>query len=353
MYLASFACYNEIVTFENLIEKAIVTKLRENNMAKEDFNKPILLAQDNALTQAKYDFSVIEKRCLYQIIREVRRQFVDNDTGQRDLFDNMIVKLTPDMLADCSSDSSNIAKVYQSLKKLNDRKIEVDNEDEWFVTQYINYAQHNKKANLYEVEVSRLIMPYLVRLAGSFTSYDLTVALSLQSQYSQRFYEFCCQYRNRPNKTFFLTVEKLRDMLILENKYPNIAHLRQRVIDVAQKELQEAYNKGECDLWFDYRVKDTHGRRILSFFFEIHTKESENSINYNDAMLVLKRVNDILSSFIKNDKKFISRVITAIQLSPSIGQELLHKLNTKINEYRREDCPAIIRFVLREDFGIE
>ena len=35
-------------------------------------NKPIMLAQANALTQARYDFNPIEKRCLYQIIREVR-----------------------------------------------------------------------------------------------------------------------------------------------------------------------------------------------------------------------------------------------------------------------------------------
>lgn len=38
-------------------------------------NKPIMLAQANALTQARYDFNPIEKRCLYQIIREVRRLF--------------------------------------------------------------------------------------------------------------------------------------------------------------------------------------------------------------------------------------------------------------------------------------
>ena len=47
-------------------------------------NKPIMLAQANALTQARYDFNPIEKRCLYQIIREVRRLFIDSNTGQRD-----------------------------------------------------------------------------------------------------------------------------------------------------------------------------------------------------------------------------------------------------------------------------
>jgi plasmid replication initiation protein len=319
---------------------------------KQEERAPILLAQANALTQAKYDFSVIEKRCLYQIIRQVRSQFIENDTGQRDLFDNLIVKISPEMLAECS-DSSNITKVYQSLIKLNDRKIEVDNDNEWFVTQYINYAKHNKKANVYEVEVSRLIMPYLVQLAGSFTSYDLTVALSLQSQYSQRFYEFCCQYKNRPNKTFFLDVDRLREMLMLEDKYPNIAHLRIRVIDVAQKELKEAFDKGASDLWFDYRVKDTQGRKILSFFFEIYTKENLSSVDYNNAMQVISRIRDLIAPFFPRDTKFVSRVITAVQLNPSIGKDLLEKITIKINDYSRKDIPPVIRFILREDYGIK
>ena len=68
--------------------------IRDSNTVME--NKPIMLAQANALTQARYDFKPIEKRCLYQIIREVRRLFIDSNTGQRDLFNNMRVKLTPD-----------------------------------------------------------------------------------------------------------------------------------------------------------------------------------------------------------------------------------------------------------------
>ncbi|EBW2459441.1 replication initiation protein, partial [Salmonella enterica subsp. enterica serovar Enteritidis] len=117
-----------------------------------------MLAQANALTQARYDFNPIEKRCLYQIIREVRRLFIDSNTGQRDLFNNMRVKLTPDLLAECS-DKSNIAKVYESLKRLRKRDVEIDNEDVWMNTGYVTMVKHDKRANIYEVEVSSEIMP--------------------------------------------------------------------------------------------------------------------------------------------------------------------------------------------------
>ena len=74
-----------------------------------------MLAQANALTQARYDFNPIEKRCLYQIIREVRRLFIDSNTGQRDLFNNMRVKLTPDLLAHFGKPSFSLSLLRSSL----------------------------------------------------------------------------------------------------------------------------------------------------------------------------------------------------------------------------------------------
>lgn len=164
-------------------------------------NKPIMLAQANALTQARYDFNPIEKRCLYQIIREVRRLFIDSNTGQRDLFNNMRVKLTPDLLAECS-DKSNIAKVYESLKRLRKRDVEIDNEDVWMNTGYVTMVKHDKRANIYEVEVSSEIMPYLVALAENFTSYDLTVAISLKVPIRNDFMNTAANLRTARTRPF-------------------------------------------------------------------------------------------------------------------------------------------------------
>lgn len=314
-------------------------------------NKPVLLAQANALTQARYDFNPIEKRCLYQIIREVRRLFIDSNIGQRDLFNNMRVILTSEQLAECS-DKSNLKKVYESLKKLRKRDIEIDNEEAWVNTGYVTMVKHHKRTNKYEVEVSSEIMPYLVALAENFTSYDLTVAITLKSSYSQRFYEFCCQYKNRANKTFFFSVEELKNILMLEDKYPNSADFKRFVLDVAQKELKEAYEKGQSDLYFDYQVKDKQGRKILSWFFFIHTKEDETNVDYKTVNACLQRINSILNSFFARDKKFIKRVLTAVQLRPDIALELVEKMDKKVMDYTAKDIPPILRYVLREDYGI-
>lgn len=44
-------------------------------------NRPVKIAQANQLSMARYDFSVIEKRCLYFVIKEVRKLFIDSKKG--------------------------------------------------------------------------------------------------------------------------------------------------------------------------------------------------------------------------------------------------------------------------------
>lgn len=317
----------------------------------EEKNDKVMLAQANALTQSRYDFNVIEKRCLYQIIREVRRLFIDTHTGERDLFNNMRITLTPAMLESLGDKKK---QVYDSLVRLRKRDVEIDTEDEWMNTGYVTMVKHDKKKDLYMVEVSSEIMPYLVALAENFTTYDLTVAISLKSSYSQRFYEYCSQYKNRNNKTFFFTVEKLREMMMLEDKYANIAHFKQYVLDVAQKEIKELYDQGQCDLWFEYAVKDTNKRKILSYFFFVHTKEEEQQkLDYQNITACIQRISSILSSFFPRDKKFIKRVIQEIQLRPDIAMEITEKLDRKVMDYNKKDIPPIIRFVLNTDYGIK
>ncbi|KAA6307231.1 hypothetical protein EZS27_041100, partial [termite gut metagenome] len=45
-----------------------------------------------------------------------------------------------------------------------------------------------------------------------------------------------------------------RKMMMLEDKYKNANDLKKAVLDVAQKELKEAFDKGQCDLWFAYEL---------------------------------------------------------------------------------------------------
>ena len=47
--------------------------------------------------------------------------------------------------------------VYNALRKIRNREIEIENEEMWVITSWILQAKHNKKANMYEVLVLSLI----------------------------------------------------------------------------------------------------------------------------------------------------------------------------------------------------
>lgn len=142
--------------------------------------------------------------------------------------------------------------------------------------------------------------------------------------------------------------------MMLEDKYPNGNNFKQKVIDVAQKEIKELYDKGQCELWFEYAVKDTNKRKVLSYFFFVHTKEDEQrKVDYQSVNTCLQRISSILSVFFPRDKKYIKRVIQEVQLRPDIAIELVEKLDKKVMDYDKKEIPPIIRYVLNTDYGIK
>ena len=65
---------------------------------KQEEQKPVIIAQDNSLTTARYDFELIEKRCLYVIIQAVRAKYITPDPAppKENLWGDMIVRLQPE-----------------------------------------------------------------------------------------------------------------------------------------------------------------------------------------------------------------------------------------------------------------
>lgn len=320
-------------------------------------DKSIMLAQANSLTTSKQPFTKIEKRCLYCVIEEVRRLYVDKDLREddkpyQDLFSDMYITLTHEKLQQLGDE---VKDVYNSLKKLKDKTIEIDNDEMWLITSWILQAKHIKKNNTYEVLVSKEILPYLVELASQFTAYNLVVAIVLQSIYSQRLYELCCMYRNKGR--FFLSIEDLKEILNISHlkTYDNTANIKRKILEVAQKELQTLFEEGQSDIYFTYRVKDSKGKKILSFWFDLHTKETEEQkrIEFATTQTQIRRILEICRAFIKNDEKYIKRIENALNYNPSIVQEVLEKMHKKLNNYSKKEIAPILRYILQEDYGIK
>ena len=312
-----------------------------------------LISQSNALTSSRYDFSPTEKNVLYRIIQRVRHDYVEG-TMQRDLFQNLIVRINSTDFAKIA-DEDHTQRARTALRALRHKDIEIkDEEGNWLNVGFINYAKYNARTKTYEVEVSKEIMPQLVELAMNFTTFSITVAIALKSKYSQRFYEWACQYKGRNAMTFFLDIGDLRHMLKLGDGYKLKTDIKRRVIDVAMKELKDAFYDGRSDLWLDYY--DEGRGDMTRFFFKIHTKENEAAQQQEavqDLMKMAKYIAIANNRIFKKDPKFRERIVQTLNFSPEKIRPVFDRLTRLEKDEKAAQLPALWRYILKNDFDIK
>lgn len=311
------------------------------------------LTQANALTESRYDFNRLEKNALYCIIRQVHRDYVGIPREQKE-YTNMHVILPESVLAEIA-DSKHIKEAREALINLRHRDITIVEPDYWLNIGFINWAEHDAKNKIFKVEVSSKIMPYLVDLATHYTVYSLTVVISLKSKWSQRFYELCCQYKNHLENgipVFHKNLSQLRFMFMLEDKYPLLADFKRYVLDKAQKELKEAFDARQCDLWFEY-IQRGRGEEA-DFDFIIHTAQAtlaqiqDAEEKADHAKIIYK----MLLSIFKRDSKFCDKCYRHLAFHPEIVEPLYKKLQRCQAKYQGADLAKIVRFLLDEDFDM-
>lgn len=313
------------------------------------------IAQSNAITESRYDFNRLEKNALYCIIRQVRNDYIEQDRD-RSAYDNMHVVMHESILAEIA-DKKHLQIAQESLINLRKRDITIEDErGNWLNVGFINWAEYDAENKVFKVEVSSKIMPYLVDLAERYTVYSLTVAISLKSKWSQRFYELCCQYKNHLERgipTFHKSIDQLRKMFGLEDMYAKLPEFKSRIIDKAQKELKKSYENNQCDLWFEY-VQVGRGEKA-EFKFVIHTREASQAQQkqFEELSAMSHAIFKILLSVFPKDQKFCEKCWKHLNMFPDKIERLYGKLNRIFTNYPNgSDRAKVIRYMLEEDFDM-
>jgi plasmid replication initiation protein len=328
-------------------------------IAQASKGKEIILAQANALTQARYDFTVVEKRAMYFIIKEVRDQFIDNSDGQKTLFNNLIVRISTESLTDAEI---RLSEVYAALVRLRKKSVWIQNDKLTLEVGFINYFRHERREPYLEVEVSYTILPLLVELASHFTTYSLTVAIALKTKYTQRFYEYCSQYEhsdadpnNKNSGYFYTTVAELRRKLMIETMYPRYALVKKKVLDTAQKELKTLYDANQCNLYFEYK-EEKIGRKVLKLHFYIYSRDSKKVVvgthNLMDQVFYIRLWLETWLNAKKRpkNKEWIDKAIRHIDVNAELIPKLYKRLAKLKKEEPNKNHAAIARHIVEEDF---
>lgn len=312
-------------------------------MAKE------IVRQSNYLTDARYSYTVNEKRILYHVLVFIKNAM--NEGLSESMFEKTLYMTIPEVqVKKLHPDPDNAVRDMRvAAKKLRAREVSYDTADGWVEAGMISSGKYVKGKGL-EVEISRVVAPLYLEVAKNFTAFSALVAMTLQSTYSQRFYEFCSRWKDVGY--FAFTPEDLAFRLKMEGA--QVSEIK-KAIEKAKTELQSLYNEKQCDLYFNYSEKRSTGRgrggKIESWRFVIHT-EVEKEKTSKQKSQELQFVNMFLVEAFK--KPALVNYATT-KLLESGKMEAFHAWVLRVQPLRSkiDNLGAYVRTTLQTEYSID
>jgi hypothetical protein len=226
-------------------------------------NKEVI--QSYLITTARYDFSVYEKRIIYRIVEVIQAALEGqklNSGFQINtlLFDDLKEVVMPISAFLNDEKDENYTRAKNALFDLNNKFFEYEDDEVWKPIRIIEMPKLIKKGHVKFV-LQHEIYCALLNFAKGFRKFELKTAFSFDSIYAMRFYELLS------GKTTPITysLQDLKIMFKVENKYKDTRDFSKRVIEPAQSEL-----KAKAPFSFEYKPEKM-GKKIIGFTFYPYT----------------------------------------------------------------------------------
>jgi plasmid replication initiation protein len=228
-------------------------------------SKNELVVKANKLVEASYRLDLVEQRIILFAITEARR------TQQGLSADNFVSIYAKDY---AELYDVNVDQAYEQLKvaartlftrefTLYDTHPE-SGKPRVITSRWLSATSYVDGAGVIQLQFAAIVIPYMTRLESEFTRYKLEQIASMDSIHGIRLYELLVQWQSVGKRE--ITIEKLRDIFQLEDKYPAIKDLKMRVIDVAVTQINK-----HSDLTCSYTQRKT-GRAVTHLMFEFKPK---------------------------------------------------------------------------------
>ncbi|MHB9146851.1 MAG: replication initiation protein [Candidatus Amoebophilus sp.] len=248
----------------------------DNKLIEKKDSSLAIVKQHNALTEAHYDMSALQKNILYLLIVGLKED--DPVNTQYKLSIQEIQKIRNIRL--------NKQEVKQAVNKflLKELRIYDEVQQKFIMMGVLSSVKYEKEksSDYFLVRFDPKLYPFLYNVKSRFTTFNYINASNFKSKYSKRIYEMLNQWKNSKGfkdgitKVFIITVEELKFRLGLIDRetnketYSDFGIFDRKVLQVAQKEINE-----QSDISFTYTTKKT-GRKVttLEFHFEYTSSNS-------------------------------------------------------------------------------
>ncbi len=232
------------------------------------------LIQSYILTTAKYDYSVYEKRILYRIVEQLQlliegKTLNKNYSMQEIPYEDIkLFKFTfPFSAFKKNEEDKNHAQIKKALLSLEKKGFEYEDSEVWETINILYLPKVFKNKEYIGFTLREEIIQAFLDFSKGFKKYELKTAMEFESVYSMRFYELLSNQKTPIN----YSIDTLKEMFQIENKYKLTADFLRYVIEPAKKELDK------CSPYtFHYETIKT-GRKITSIrFIPIHQPQFED-----------------------------------------------------------------------------
>jgi len=284
-------------------------------------DKALTLWQSNVLTSARYELTKLEKNILYLAMREMKPT---DPPGQ-------LYYVSTVELRERTGEEIKYDRLRTITKKLLGRVLEADLPNgDLLQTHFFSSVQYIKGTGTLEISVDPKIRPFYGYLKTHFTTFQLDLAITLNSIYAKRFYEIFSMYKHLPNKVFRIPLDKLKLQLGLtdkdtgKDKYPLYSGLKRDVLGPAE-EINAA-----TDLAFTYR-EIKRGRKVVELEFTVVYTPKTTEIDYNEQETALlgRLVNDF--SLRKDQAIAALRTLSPSEITKRLYQIKLQMTDGKVS----------------------
>lgn len=228
----------------------------------------------NKIIDSRHEFSLLEKKLIYCIINNLDT----SNTQQKDLFNDIRFRFPVSIFGE----DYNYSAMKEAIKKITTRTItggDDRKEKFWSITPIPSAKIEGGVVN---ITLYSEAVPYFIELKQKgYTQYQLDVALSLTSVYSQRLYELLKRWKDTRHWSN-VPIERLKWLLGIDKKPVYNGRLatgkiKSKILDPAQKELSE-----KTDIEFTYTFCK-EGRKVVAIDFEVIPKEMIKKIEHAET----------------------------------------------------------------------
>lgn len=234
---------------------------------EKKLNKYLPVVMDKGLVQARFSMDLWERRLMYACMSKLKR------TDEKFPMISFTLSEIAKLLDIDSLPATEYTAIKKAAKKLVTRIVEIEEQGKYEIYNWVSYFKLDTKSNEISMQFNEYMKPHLLDLLENkgYTKFLLKFAMPLGSTYAQRFYEMfrCLVYEGQPKAVQRVDLQELRKKLEVENKHKNFGQFRLKVLDVAEREINQ-----KTDIYISFKDIRRHnqGRAVEALYVSVILK---------------------------------------------------------------------------------